>query len=75
MMENGMMKYIESTREQVVKQTLCELNKSDEVQLFAFTLEQLKRPMMLIIALWISSVFVLIAEIMIFNWISWRNRK
>lgn len=47
----------------------------EEADLDSFTLEQLKRPMMLIGFLWMLSSIVFIAEIIVFQWKLWRNRK
>lgn len=73
MMENGIHQQIQSYNHWAHVIGICGAN--EEVDLITFTLEQLKRPMMLIISLWTFTALIFIAEISVHKWINWRKRK
>lgn len=50
------------------------LSETDD-EFRALTVEQLKRPMLLVFALWTVAVIVLIVEHIISKWNNWRNRN
>ena len=47
----------------------------DEIDLEPITFEQMKKPMLIFLSLNAIALFIFFAEILIFRWLKWRNRK
>lgn len=55
---------------------LSKVNRDkDEIHLESITIEQLRKPIVIVLCLNGLATIMMVVEILIFNWLKWRNRK
>lgn len=74
MAEQGFYQFYHSISDFSQKWVFGKFDK-DEVDLQSITIEQLRRPIMIILLLNGIASILFVAEILIFKWLKWRNRE